>query len=156
MAHGDTDFATVLRAAIQAADLSVRGLARKLSDGTPAQIEKERRTLNRYLAGDHLPDPGNADRIAAALDLPAGTFPNSEGNRSPRRTLAEQVSELTDLVEEVKGIVEAAESTDIEQLTDDRLREVVREELRDVLALLTRIEGKAVGGDPGAEEERTG
>lgn len=131
MAHGDIDFPTVLRAAIKDAGQSVRGLARKLSDGTPAQIEKERRALNRYLAGDHLPDRRNADRIADALNLPAGTFPNSEGNRSPRRTLAEQVAELTALVEEVKDIVEAADASDIGHLSDQKLREIVRSRLRD-------------------------
>lgn len=41
--------------------------------------------------------------------------------------------------------------------TDDRLREIVREELQDVRQILERIEQRAAGGELGtAEEEQTG
>lgn len=94
-----------LRDAIKAAGVSVRGLARTLAGEDEQQAEDERRALNRYLAGKHRPTRANADRIAAALGLPAGTFRSSEDD-DPPLTIPERITELAALVEEVRSLVE--------------------------------------------------
>lgn len=89
-------FGSMLRAHLDEQRVAVRELARRLA-GTDGDVEKERRALNRYLSGDHVPQGERAARIEEALGLPAGTFPIAEDQR-PARAL--------DLLAEIKGMTE--------------------------------------------------
>lgn len=126
MTTGDAPaaFGTILRAHLDEQRVPVRELARRIA-ATPGDIETERRALNRYLSGKHIPELERAVKIEAALGLPAGTFPTAEDQR-PARAI--------DLLSEIREL--------LAQLDQRRAAEEDAATLGDVLRRLEGVEGR--------------
>jgi hypothetical protein len=106
---GDTPtFATNLRTALDNLDMPVRELARRLTfhDAPEKDRERERRSLNRYLAGENVPTIAKARRIEDAMGLKHGALLADDTVERPARTV--------DLLAEIKGLLATMDHT-IEQ-----------------------------------------
>lgn len=74
--ENETDLATWLREELDERGLSVRGLARAID---PANPERGRRNLHRYLTGSTQPNAPMRKKIADALGVHVSAVPNGNG-----------------------------------------------------------------------------
>lgn len=99
-------YANRLRAAIERADISVREVARRLSEATGNPLDDERSALYRYMKETE-PASDRAVMLAAILEAPelAEVTPISEKRRGRQAELEAEVAQLR---EEFDAFVKAA------------------------------------------------
>lgn len=107
-------FAQDLRAAMQDRDMSTRALSRRLAELKGRSPETERRELNRYLAGEKVPEEKSLSYIREALEVDARGLPTP----APRRASASRL--VTDLQERLdQGVrLVPAQATLLEEVAD--------------------------------------
>lgn len=67
-------FGQLLRESLDAKGITLRELARRLSEAEQVEVESKRRLLHRYIDGLVQPSEKARHQIAKALDLPTDTF----------------------------------------------------------------------------------
>jgi transcriptional regulator with XRE-family HTH domain len=90
---GQASYADRLTAALEASDLSVREVAKRLSAKTGTAVEDERSAIYRYKRGEYEPEPDRAVMLALILEEPALAMVTPLGEKR-RGRLAELEAEV--------------------------------------------------------------
>jgi transcriptional regulator with XRE-family HTH domain len=89
-------FGELLREALEETGMSIRGLARALTNGDPTETESCRRKLQRYINGEATPNQRTRDAIADALQLDRPRFAEDREHEERRRRLMAAMQPLAD------------------------------------------------------------
>lgn len=97
-----SDFGQILRAELDAQDISVRELARRLvASGHDVKVESCRRALMRYISGDSSPGADARVSIAAALGIPVDAFTEDRERQIRHERVMDALAPLADVLLEL-------------------------------------------------------
>jgi transcriptional regulator with XRE-family HTH domain len=91
-------FGDILRAELDAQDVSIRELARRLTAGQDDRLESCRRTLMRYVSGDVAPGMLARTAIANALGIDKSVFAEEREQQARREKLMLALEPLADVL----------------------------------------------------------
>ena len=89
-------FGEILRRELETQAVSTRELARRLTADEPHRLENTRRTLIRYINGDHYPNDHTREAIAAALSVDFEVFAEDAVMQERRAKIADALEPLAD------------------------------------------------------------